>query len=43
MTSRRSDFLHALSKIPRARIANASYKDGSKDKVTMGAWCFLLS
>ena len=29
--------------IPRARITNASYKDGSMDKVTMGVQCFLLS
>ena len=43
MTSRRSDKFGRSDYIPRARIANVSYKDGSMDKVTMGAQCFLLS
>ena len=35
MTSHRSDNLHALITFLGARIANASYKDGSMDKVML--------
>ena len=42
ITSRRSDICKVWLQ-SKGKIANASYKDGSKDKVTMGAWCFLLS